>query len=118
MYGIPENVDWSFLLNKELLQVCIGLHEVCLRFEGDVVIDIECAFQHFTDGSGSAAPSGLQQSASTLTSLLGARITCAVTRAGKSLELTFSNSEVLTIHDSNECHESFHIRSPQIQIVI
>src|SRR5262245_39495356 len=100
MYGIPNNVDWSFLISKELLQVCIGRHQISLRFEGDVSIDIECAFDHFGPSSKLLSVQlNCPERAATLVSLLGMMISTATNKSGTTLELVFSNLEVLAIHD-------------------
>jgi len=41
MFGLPSDFDASFLEGAMVLQVCIGLHEVILNFDGDISITIE-----------------------------------------------------------------------------
>jgi hypothetical protein len=38
MYGLPEDVDLSFLIRASLTQVCVGENEVILNFEPDISI--------------------------------------------------------------------------------
>ena len=40
MYGLPTDVDLSFLVGATLTQVCIGQNEVILNFDNDVSIMI------------------------------------------------------------------------------
>ena len=42
MYGIPEPHELSFLIGKELQQVCFGRNETILHFFKDVSITIMC----------------------------------------------------------------------------
>ena len=41
MYGLNPEINLSFLVGRELLQVCIGIHQVQLHFDKDVSISIE-----------------------------------------------------------------------------
>jgi hypothetical protein len=118
MYGIINNLDWSFLIGKELLQICISLYQLSLRFNGDVSINIECEFEHVSLAANSLPAAKLSGTAVTLVSLLGARITAVSKQGVKTLGIEFSNGEMLMIHDSNDSYESFSINAPGKEIVI
>lgn len=47
MYGLPENIDLSFLAGKELQQVCVAFCTIQLNFDGkNTDIGIEGRFTH------------------------------------------------------------------------
>src|SRR5207244_1074661 len=98
-------------VGREVLQVCIGLHQVSLRFDDEVSMDIECAFDHATT-EGLPPGSGLPQKAARLVSLLGSKVAYVSSEAGKTLIVRFTNKETLKIYDSNEVYESFQVIAP------
>ncbi|MBP7745225.1 MAG: hypothetical protein KA383_03775 [Phycisphaerae bacterium] len=118
MYGIPSDADWSFLVGKELLQVCIGLHQVALRFDGEVAVNIECDFEHLRPAMDKHSQAALSTQATTLVSLLGSRIERATSEANQTLALSFTNAEVLKVHDDSASYESFQVLAPGIQIIV
>ena len=44
MYGLSEDEDLSFLIDRELGQVCVGKFQVNLNFDNQTSISIECEF--------------------------------------------------------------------------
>ncbi len=118
MYRIPDNTDWSFLVGRELLQVCIGLYQVSLKFDAEVSINIECSFDHLAARSSLSLGSSLPERATSLVSLLGKKIAGATSRDGKTLSITFLNSETLEIHDSNDSFESFQVIAAGREIIV
>jgi hypothetical protein len=118
MYGIPDNTDWSFLVGKELIQVCIGLHDVSLRFHEDVSIGIRSDFEHKPVAYSVASTPGLTEKAVTLVSLLGSKIVKATTHGPKTLVLSFSNTEYLKIYDNSDSYESFEVSGPGVEIIV
>ena len=118
MYGIPADVDWKFIIGKELLQLRIGRHHVSLRLAGDTAIGVECDFEHTSHPAAAGASLGLAGRATTLISLLGSRVV-EVTRDGeRALVLSFSNGEQLRLIDSNEHFESFQVTARGLTIIV
>lgn len=118
MYGLTKNEDLSFLLEKELIQVCIGSHQSILRFCRDTSICLECAFDLSNlerVGDESCAP---RAGADSLPKLLGSRIINVVNRGGGELAITFSGGFTLTIYDSNSNTESYQISDSTRMIVV
>ena len=66
MYGVPDSIEWSFLVDREVLQVCIGLHQVSLKFDGQVSMNIECDFDHAPAADTLRSQSGLPHKAAGL----------------------------------------------------
>ncbi len=118
MYRVPDNTDWSFLVDRELLQVCIGLHQVSLRFDGDVAINIECEFNHSPANTTSSRSPGLPTKAASLVSLIGTKIASAASKDTKTLAIAFRNNETLEIYDSNTSYESFQVFAAGREIIV
>ncbi len=119
MYGIPNNTDWSFLIEKELEQVRIGNYHVSLCFRGDTSIDIGGdSFDHLSTSKDTKTLTELPWKATTLVSLLGAKITRAESEDHKTLVIVFSNEEILKIYDDSDCYESFNVQAPGIDIIV
>ncbi len=72
MYGLDESVDLSFMVGKELDQVCVGLYQVILNFSDRLTILIEsnCELQT-TDGANVDITYDKPNSTTTLVRLLG-----------------------------------------------
>ena len=47
MYGLKNDIELSFLNNRELIQVAIGLYHVSFGFDEDVAISVEAEFRYF-----------------------------------------------------------------------
>ena len=118
MYGIPESAEWSFLIGREVLQICIGLHQVSLRFDGQVVINIEGDFAHASVVATLGSGAGLPQKAASLVSLLGRKVASALSKGSKVLEIRFANEETLKLYDSSEIYESFQVTAPDKEIIV
>jgi hypothetical protein len=118
VFGLPQGKDMSFLVERELIQVCIGLHQVILVFDGDISISLECEF-YLTHGSeiGEEAKSS-NSSKTALAKLLGSHITSVTNRGGRELGLFFSGGLCLRILDSNSDHESYQISLPTETIIV
>ncbi len=118
MYGVPDSAEWSFLVGREVLQVCIGLHQVSLRFDGQVSMNIECDFDHTPVADTLHSRSGLPQKAAGLVSLPGSKVISATSKDGKILEIRFANKETLKLYDSNELYESFQVTTSEKEIIV
>lgn len=109
MFGLPGNFDPSFLRGRTLLQVCVGLHQAILRFDGEVEISIECDFSVSIDGYETTYPSTIS-GASALMILLSQKIVETSSTADGTLSATFERGTV-TIFDSADHYESYQIRN-------
>ncbi len=118
MYGLPKSKDLSCLVGKEVIQVCIGLHQYILAFDSNISISLECDFclTHET-------PDKDQQDMSCsysrdLLRLLGSKITGVTNEGNGELVLIFSEGSTLRIQDSNPGYESYQIVLPNETIVV
>lgn len=118
MYGLNKEVDLSFFLGNELIQVCIGLHQLILNFSGDISISIECEFFHLSKGRALNKSSELLDSARSLLSTLGCCVTDINNLGNGNLEIKLSNGDIIQINDSNEDYESYSIITPNENIIV
>ena len=118
MYGLPKDSDLSFLLGKELIQICLGLHERMLHFYEDITITLECEVKvsNLKDDGGEACASCPGDAE--LLKILGSRITGVTNKGGGELALTFSNGSILMMFDSNSDYESYQISGPTGTIIV
>jgi hypothetical protein len=108
MYGLPTDTDLSFLNDCELNQICVGLHEVILNFQGEVSIYVGGDYD--IDGN-----AGTPQE---LFRFLGSRITAATNAGNGTICLSFMDDRRLSIHDSETHYESYTITAPEKYIVV
>jgi len=118
MYGLNKNSDLSFLIERQLRQILVGLHQVQLYFEDDISIYMECQFDHVSNGKSKVLSEKLPSSASSLLQLIGSKITHIKNHGNGDIEIIFSNQNILKIFDSNESYESYQISGPGIQLII
>ena len=108
MFGLPPQTDLTFLGNSELLQVCIGLHQVIMRFDKEITISLECEYW----------VNGIVQDQMGVVGVLGHRITAVVQGEGGQITARFSSGSLLEFRDSNSCYESYQITAPGRHIVV
>ncbi len=118
MYGLKKDIDLSFFVGSELIQVCIGLHQLILNFSGDISISIECEFSHLSKGRALNKSSELPDSACSLLTTLGCCVTDINNLGNGNLEIKFSNGEIIQINDSNKDYESYCINTPNENIIV
>jgi hypothetical protein len=118
MNGLPEGTDLTFLLNRELIQVCVGLYQVILNFDGKVSISIEGDFIAELKGRTAKRGKKLPMSASVLLDLLGQRVEEVQGSADGTLSLKLGHAATITIFDSNREFESYQIWNGTELIVV
>ncbi|MDH5459217.1 MAG: DUF6188 family protein [Nitrospinota bacterium] len=118
MYGLNKKTDLSFLIERQLEQVAIGLHQVQLNFDQDVSISLECKFDHTSNGKSLITSENLPSSASSLLQLIGSKLIRVENHGNGDIEITFSDQNIVKIFDSNKSFESYQISSPSINLII
>ncbi len=110
MHEIPQDVDLSFLEQKELVQVAVGLHQTILHFTDQVSILIEgtCRYRDQTGREINCGDS--KTSAMILVPLLGHVLTRVVKKGKKSLELLFDEGQIIELDSDSEQFESYQIK--------
>jgi len=119
MYSLNKDTDLSFLSRKKLLQVCVGEFQIILKFDSDILLSLECVFEHvLKHGQVLQGDLSNPSSANSLLSLVGSFI-IRVENLGKgNLELAFANGDTVRIYDSNNDAESYQISSPRGMIIV
>ena len=119
MYKLDDSINLNFLIDKELLQICISLYQLVFNFTENIAISTECTLR-LIDISGSPFEIASDDpcSSSKLLSLLGNTITNIYFHDKDELTLTFSSGTKLVIIDSNDNFESFIIASPSQEIIV
>ena len=119
MYGIPDDIDWSFLVGAKVEQVAIGEYDLQIRFFKNICISTQSRFDHLVDGKCLSTSSNFPKRATTLVSLLGKVVEkVSVEEDKKALILSLSNQEVIKVYDDNQHYESFTVTYPGNTIVV
>lgn len=118
MHGLPKNVDLSFLLNKDLLQICIGQNETILNFDDGVSICIETEIHcESTDGTAITC-TGASDVGSRLAAFLACSVVEATGQEDGTLRLKFSNGGSVEIRDNSKQYESYVIHHHDKEIIV
>ena len=117
MYGFDKEIDFTFLVGRSLVQICVGLFQIILNFDDGVSISIEGTFEHIFNG---VMPKQfvLPDAAFSLIGLLGTKIEDVKAIDKVTLEIKFSDCSTLRLKDSNPNTESFQISSPLGEIIV
>lgn len=123
MYGISTSIDLSFLVGRELIQVCYGQYQVCLHLTGDIAItvegDYEISLMRGDDRARSrCSASALQPDAINCNELLGRTVVSVEVLDERTVVVRFTERATLTLYDSNKSHESFEIVSSDQRIIV
>ena len=118
MYGLPKDVDLSFLNSREVIQICVGIHQLVVNFDGDACISVESAIESQSDGDAVTWSSGSVSGASAILDVLGTHSRSITVSDNGCLELKFTNGSVLRIFDSNEDYESYELHGPDKHIIV
>jgi len=118
MHGIPANLDLRFLVGQVLTQVCLGEHQVILRFGDTISIYIGSGISHRTQRDETTKTTNYGLIAPTLAALLGSTIVRAARESDTVLSIAFSNGETLELHDDSKEYESIVITAGDQTVVI
>ena len=116
MYGVPDGLDWTFLVNREVLQIGIGLFTVLVRLdEGD--ISIEGRYAWLSQGKQQEGDAESPSTAIMLTEILGRKVQTCSKRDDITLEIHFENG-VLLLRDDRPEYQSFVISVPGVTLIV
>ena len=116
MYGVPANLDLSFLHNGELTQVCLGLYQAQFHFHPIGSISVEGGWE-LLDETGRSIDRNYEKSDRPpyqLHRLLGRKVLTTEVSAPKWFALTFEGGAVLRVFDDSQQYESFSIEPGEI----
>lgn len=119
MYGLNPNIDLSFFVGKELMQVAVGLADIQFDFSGPVLapgvqhvvaLSVQSRIEHDSKGVINEwdGDENSPLSAASLLGLVGSSVSSVQGNPDGTLTLTFSNGDVVTVFD-NEGYEAYQI---------
>src|ERR1700744_159693 len=102
MYKLPDNIDLTFLVDRELLQVCFGLNVLILKFDESVIINIESKCRYLPSIGPIVEIDKYSQCANIICILLGYKIVEVNGYQTGELYAKFSNGDTFIIYDDND----------------
>ncbi len=119
MYGFPPSEEFAALIDRELIQLRIGVYQIQLAFDGDLNLSVHSGFTHSAaPPSDPAEEFSFPRSGSTLISLLGFKVTSATTNPPGNLTIVFSNGESLTVYDDDPHYEAISFTGPGFTLIV
>jgi hypothetical protein len=120
MYGLPNDIDLSFLNGRLVEQIAIGVYQIIFGFDEDVRISVYFQFSYLDGLSESVwrPELGFAPIAAHAVALLGATVETFEAQEDGTLTLNFSNGHRLVIPDSSKEYESYDITRPGQTIVV
>ncbi len=116
MNGIPENINWKFLIGKTIEQIKVGQFQTILEI-GDVSLSMECEFDFADEKITKHGSCTLIQTLAPLLCLIGHSVTDAF-KVNDSLLCLCIEKYKLTIYDSNKNFESFSINGNGFSVIV
>lgn len=111
MYGVPADLNLTFLHGAELIQVCLGLSQLQFHFHPVGSIAVEGGWE-LLDADGARLDGwqdGPDRPPYQLHRLLGRRVAGSEVAAPDWFALRFEGGEVLRVFDDSPQYESFQI---------
>jgi hypothetical protein len=116
MYGVPGDLDLSFLHGTVLIQVCLGQYQLQFHFHPVGSILVESGWE-LRDAAGTRIDGhheGPERPPYQLHRLLGCRVVGSEVSAPGWFALVFEGGEVLRVFDDSAQYESFSIQPGNI----
>jgi hypothetical protein len=120
MYELKQDVGLDFLIDRELIQLRLGLHQVVFIFDEDVSISVEGEFMYF-DGQKEwrwRPEPGSHLVAAHAVALLGTKVEHVEKGANNSFEITLANGRRLEIFAPSQEYECYNITRPGQTIIV
>ncbi len=111
MYGVPTDLDLTYLHGASLIQVCLGEYQLQFHFSPRGAISVEGRWE-LRDAAGSIVDrlyDGTERPPYELHRLLGKKVVGSEVSAPVSCALRFEEGEVLRFFDDSKQFESFQI---------
>lgn len=118
MKGFRCDEDLGFFLKKPLGQLCFGLYQIAMNFEGGVSLYIESSLTLKQGNGEEFGFSSPYVGAGMLLTLLGAEVVNARGESDGGLSLEFSNESALFVANDNSEYESYQILNGSSEIVV
>ncbi|SRR5882724_5752541 len=118
MYGLDPDIDLSFLKNREVIQVAVGLYQIVFAFDGEITVSVEGRCERRSSSFSTVWIPDPFGDAAGMLSLLGQTVV-EVQRHGRDvLELIFASGDHLLVFDDCKEYESYQITRPGETIVV
>ena len=118
MYGLPSNVDLSFLVGATLNQACFGANELILKFSGDTTLTIESSYRVAVPGHDSTLFDDVRTSAPSVVGLIERRVSGVEGSTDGTLSILFDAAYRLDVYDTSAQFESYQIVHGDQMIVV
>ncbi len=125
MYGLPENIDLSFLVGKELQSVCVGFCTIQLHFDGkNTGISVTGRFIHrmgsktFKWDGDTPHAKKMTSAAASIFCLLGTTIVSVKGERDGTLQLLFSNKNEVTLYDDTPMYEAYQVWNEDDPLIV
>ena len=118
MFGLPADIDLTFLVGRTLLQVCFGLNDLVLNFDDRVSIQVSSCVGTRSKTGERRRDSDFRDAAPGLLSLVNEVVTRADGSSDGTLTLEFGGCGALTLYDDSKQFESYVIKAGERTIVV
>jgi len=110
MYGLKADVDLSFRMGKELIQVAVGPADVQFNLHESVSLSVQSRVEHSSKGSVKVWEGDENEpiSACSLLALIGSSVVSVQGDPDGTLTLEFSNGDFVKVFDT-EGYEAYQI---------
>jgi hypothetical protein len=110
LHGFPADADFRFFVGQALTQVCIGMHEMILRFSDDVTVTVEGDLGVGVAVGAERIFSDYRKAAADVASFLSRAVADVEPQADGTLSLKFGGGGRLNFYDSSSHYESYQIQ--------
>ena len=119
MYGLSADEDLSFLIDRELIQVCVGKFQVILNFDHQTSINIECEFSCRGADDHGPCEENRNVNITGLFGILGHRVVGLTNKGDGDLEIKFSDGSLIAIlYNSRTNIDAYSITDPNHTIIV
>lgn len=117
MYGLAQDADLTFFVNRQLLQVCLGPHQVIVKFDGRVSINSSSTMQ-VSVSTGAVRSDDPRVLGPALLGLLTDTVTGVQWSTDGTIRLAFAGGGSLQLVDDASPFESYEIQHGEGLIVV
>lgn len=118
MYRLSIDSDLTCFIGVNLLQVCVGVNELILNFENDVIVTVLSRYSICTHGGEPTVYDDTRAGLGAVVALLHDVVVRACATDAGGLLLEFRGGTTLTLFDGNDRYESFWIKNGASTIVV
>lgn len=108
----------ELLQNKEIVQLAIGVYQVVFGFVEDIALSVESCFRYVSDSETVEWRPREIQAAAKAAKLIGHTVVTAKENDDGSLQLSFSNGDLLTVVRTGDGFESYQVTGHGVTLVV